>query len=163
MKKFRNHTLKEYLDQLAAREPVPGGGSAAALTAAMGAGLISMVARYSIGRKGQTREADRKFQVLLKKSEELRSQFLALVDLDAQAYLKVVKTRKGTAKAKKAALKEAEKVPLKVCRFCYQTIQLAPALVEKGNPYLVSDVEVACDFLLAAFRAAMYNVEANRK
>ena len=49
--RFRNFTLRVYLNQLARREPVPGGGSAAALASALGVGLISMVANYSISKK----------------------------------------------------------------------------------------------------------------
>ncbi len=161
MPKFKNFTLKKYLDVLSDRAPVPGGGSAAALTAALGCALISMVARYSLG-KGKGKQIESRIEKLLKQSEKYRAQFLTLVDLDAEAYLKVVKARKGTAAQKKAAAKAAAKVPLVACRLCYNAVALTPYLVEHGNKYLLSDVQVAVEFLTAAFNSAMVNVEVNQ-
>ena len=51
MKKLRNHTLVEFAAELAKKTPVPGGGSVAALSGALAAGLLAMVANYSVGRK----------------------------------------------------------------------------------------------------------------
>jgi methenyltetrahydrofolate cyclohydrolase len=154
MKKFKNHSLEKYLDVLAAREPVPGGGSAAAMAAALGAGLISMVTQYSL-KKGSPALVERRLQKTLLASERLRQRFLRIVDLDAEAYLAVVRTRKGPERARKAALKQAAKVPRELAQLCYQAIDLTPFLVLKGNKYLFSDVEVAVELLLAAFKSAM--------
>src|SRR3989344_1082898 len=157
MSNFKSFTLTQYLDVLSQRTPVPGGGSAAALTAALGAALLSMVANYSLG-KGKPQAIENKIQKILNKSEQLRKRFLELVDLDAEAYLKVAQAGQGDAKAKKAALKGARAVPLEVGRLCYSAVQLAPDLVKYGNRYLISDVQVAVEFLLAAFKSAMINV-----
>jgi formiminotetrahydrofolate cyclodeaminase len=43
-------TVGEFMERLSSSEPVPGGGSASALAAALGASLISMVAGLSTGR-----------------------------------------------------------------------------------------------------------------
>ncbi|MFA5059852.1 MAG: cyclodeaminase/cyclohydrolase family protein [Candidatus Omnitrophota bacterium] len=161
MKKFKNHTLQEYLKQLSLKVPVPGGGSAAALVGSLGAALISMVANYSIGRN-KPKDVERKIKDILKKSESIRLRLMELVDLDAQAYLKVVKTRHASPQIKKAALKKAAGVPAEVCRLCYEAILLTPFLVEKGNRYLVSDIQVATEMLLAAFNSAIINVEVNQ-
>lgn len=160
MKKFKNYTLKQYVEQLSQRTPVPGGGSAAALAAALGAALVSMVAHYSLG-KGKPALMERKIKKILKESEKLKKRFLALVDLDAQAYLAVVKARKKSPKIKKAALKRAREVPLEVCNRCYEAVELTPFLVHHGNAYLVSDIQVANELLLAAFKSAMVNVQIN--
>lgn len=161
MKKYRNHTLREYLDALSARTPVPGGGSAAALTAATGTALVSMVAGYSQG-KGKSKNVEKRIRGILTQSERIRKRLLALVDLDAQAYLKVVKTRGASARLRRRALNGAAKVPREVCRLCYKAVQLMPYLVEKGNPHLMSDIMVAAEILFAAFHAARINVEINR-
>ena len=161
MKKYKNHTLCEYLDVLSKKTPVPGGGSAAALTGATGAALVSMVANYSKGIS-QSRKTENKICSLLKQSEHIRKRLLELVDLDAQAYLGVVKARKQSAQVKKKALREAAKIPREVCRLCYKGIQLAPYLVEEGNPYLISDIEVAAEMFLAAFNSAYINVGVNK-
>jgi formiminotetrahydrofolate cyclodeaminase len=142
------------------RTPTPGGGSAAAYTAALGVALLSMVANYSVGKS--SRSVDRQLKKLLKANEKMRNRLLELVDLDAQAYLQVVKTRKSAPAVHRKALKAAGQVPLEVSKICYHAVQQAPFLVAKGNKYLLSDVEVAVEFLLAAFHSAMTNVRVNQ-
>lgn len=161
MQKLKNHTLKEYSERLSAREPIPGGGSAAALAAALGASLLSMATNYSIGKK-KTKAHNAKMKKSLIKSEKIRKRLLELVDLDAQAYLGIVKSKNKSTGAKNDALKRARQVPLEVCRLCYQAIELAPMLVKEGNPHLVSDVKAAVEMLEAAFNSAMTMVETNQ-
>ena len=159
---LKNQTLSKYLDQLSSKDPVPGGGSAAALVGALGASLICMAARYSQGRN-QSKVIEAKISDHLRKAEKIRKRLTELVDLDAKAYLAVVKTRKGDLAKRKKALKKAQAVPLEVCRLCYAGIQLTPFLTKKGNPYLLSDVECAAAMLLAAARSALANVKANEQ
>ncbi len=161
-KKYIGQSLKAYLEQLSARTPVPGGGSAAALTAALGAALISMAARYAL-RKDLPKADERLLKEVLKQSERIRKRLQVLVDLDAQAYARVVATRKSRASAQKAALRRARRVPLEVAQLCYAALDLTPPLVEKGSPYLLSDVAVAAEFLFAAFKSAMMNVQVNQE
>lgn len=161
MKPFRNYSLSEYTRVLSLKVPAPGGGSAAAVTAALGVALLSMVANYSLG-KNSSRSNEQKIKASLKVSEQLRKRFLTLVDLDAKAYLNVVKTRKAAPAKRAAARRKAAEVPLEVCKLCYKAVQLSPALVRYGNKYLVSDVKVALELLLAAFNAARVNVEINQ-
>jgi len=158
---FSNKTLTEYLNQLASKESVPGGGSAAGLTAALGAGLISMVANYSIGRKANTAADNKKFNAILAKSEVYRRRLLELASLDSEAYLQLCQARNLDAKAQKAASKAARAVPMEICQLCYKTLDLAPYLVMKGNPYLLSDVEVAVELLSAGFNGALVMVRVN--
>ena len=158
---FKDKTLQEYLDQLSRREPVPGGGSAAALTAAMAVGLISMVTNYSIGRKANTKEVDRRLARILEQSEPMRLRLLELTSLDSEAYLKVSAARSLDKKAQKQAAKEACAVPQEICKLCYKAVLLTPYLADKGNPYLLSDVEVALELLVSAFNAARIMVRIN--
>ena len=161
MKPFRNYSLSEYSLVLSLKVPAPGGGSAAAATAALGAALLSMVANYSLG-KTASRVNEQKIKASLKQSEQLRKRFVMLVDLDAKAYLNVVKTRKASPAKRNAARRKAAEVPLEICKLCYKAVQLSPILVRYGNRYLISDVKVALELLLAAFNAARINVEINR-
>ncbi len=131
------------------------------MTAALGAALLSMVANYSLG-KGAAREVEQKLKNTLKESERLRKRFLQLVDLDAQAYLNVVETRKAAPAKRNAARRKAAQVPLEICKLCYKAVQLSPTLVRYGNRYLISDVKVALELLLAAYNAARVNVEINQ-
>ena len=161
MKKYKIHTLQEYLHCLSQKSPVPGGGSAAALVGSLGAALISMVANYSLNR-GQSSGIEKKIKIILVKSEKIRKRLLELVDLDARAYLKVVAARRLSPDRKKRALAEARRVPMEVCQLCFNAMDLTPDLVLHGNKYLLSDVKVAVEFLETAFKAARVNVEVNQ-
>ena len=162
MGKYQDMSLTDYTRTLSERSPTPGGGSAAALTAALGTALLSMVGNYSLGR-GLPAGDERAIRGLLKKTEANRARLLTLVDLDAAAYDQVVATRQGPARARQSALRQAQRVPSEVARLCYRSIELTPLLIEKGNPYLLSDVQVAAELLLSAFRSAMVNVRVNQK
>ena len=158
--KYRNYSLKKYLDELASRSPVPGGGSAAAVAGALGAALIAMAARYSLG-KGKSKAVEAQIKSIIGKSEKIRRRLLLLVELDAKAYLGLVKARKKNRQAKEKARRKARETPLEICRLCYQAIALTPFLTKKGNPHLLSDVKAAIELLFSAFNAAMINVEIN--
>ena len=153
MKSFRSHTLNDYLSVLSSKNPVPGGGSAAALTGALGAALIVMVTQYSAG-KGRNRSDESRFSKILKESREIQNRLLELVDRDAEAYLKVIKARKASLGQKRKVQQESRRVPGQVCRLCYQAVLLTPFLVQRGNKYLLSDVMAAVELLLASFKAA---------
>ena len=146
---YRDESLKKYLDDLAAKLPAPGGGSAAAMNAALGVALISMVVNFTLGKPKYVQyESDLK--AILDKSEKLREEFLNLVDLDVKAY-------------QSKNLRDALDIPLKVCRLCSEGILLCLPLVDKGNVNLISDVGVAVVFLESAFASARFNVEINLK
>ncbi len=147
MPQYGDNTLKNYLDDLSARLPIPGGGSAAALTAALGAALVSMVVNFTIGRTEYSRyEADLK--VIREKSEKLRLEFLRLVDLDCLAY-------------QSKNIRDALNVPFMTARLCYEGILLCPELAKKGNKKLISDVGVAAVMFEAAFAGSCFNVDIN--
>lgn len=161
MKKFKNFTLKEFLDTLSKKTPVPGGGSVAALCAANASALLSMAANYSLGRQ-KSKRVEARLKKTFEKTEVLRKRFLDLVDLDARAYMKVVKARSGTAQQKRLAKKQAAAVPEEVARLCQKAIELTPALVKDGNPHLLSDVEVAIELLFAAYKSAIITVNSQQ-
>lgn len=147
--KYKDQTLKRYLDDLAAKLPAPGGGSAAALTAALGASLISMVVNFTLGKTRYARY-EKDLKEILEESGNLRNEFLSLIDLDVIAY-------------KSKNIRDALDVPFMACRLCYEGIKLCPQLLKKGNINLISDVGVAAALLESAFVAAYFNVEINLK
>ncbi|HSV43194.1 MAG TPA: cyclodeaminase/cyclohydrolase family protein [Candidatus Bathyarchaeia archaeon] len=161
MKKFKNQTIATFLDALSQKTPVPGGGAVAALCAANAAGLLVMAARYSVDR-AKTRAIRKRLVAIVHQGEQLRDRFLELMDLDAQAYMKVVKARSKDAVEKRRAKKAAAAVPGEMARLCQKAVDLAPDLVTHGSPYLLSDVEVAIELLYAAYQAAMINVHVNQ-
>jgi len=147
MQLYRNQSLQKYADDLAAKLPAPGGGSAAALNAALGVSLISMVVNFTLG-KPRYAEYETELKGILDSAEKLRDRFLNLVDLDVVAY-------------KSKDIRKALDVPFMVARLCLEGIKLCPALIKKGNINLISDVGVAAVLLEAAFAAACFNVEIN--
>ncbi len=146
---YKNQSLKKYLDDLAAKLPAPGGGSAAAFSAALGAALISMVVNFTLG-KPKYAEYEKELRETLHKSEKLREDFLRLTDLDIIAY-----QSKNT--------RDALNTPFMVARLCFEGMKLCPALIKKGNVNLISDVAVAAALLEGAFTSAYFNVEINLK
>jgi len=146
---YKDESLKKYLDDLSAKVPAPGGGSAAALNAAMGASLISMVVNFTLG-KPKYAQYENDLKEILCKSEKLRNEFLDLVDRDVLAY-------------QSKNIRDAMDIPFMLCRLCFEGIKLCPELIKKGNVNLISDVAVAAVFLESAFSAGYYNVEINLK
>jgi formiminotetrahydrofolate cyclodeaminase len=149
MSAYCKESLEKYLEDLAARLPAPGGGSAAAFTAALGASLISMVVNFTLG-KPKYAKYEKELEAILSKSEKLRREFLELVDLDVAAY-------------KSRNMRDSLNVPFMVARLSFEGIKLCPSLIKKGNVNLISDVAVAAALLESGFASACFNVEINLK
>ncbi|MDP2927300.1 MAG: cyclodeaminase/cyclohydrolase family protein [Candidatus Omnitrophota bacterium] len=147
--KYKTQSLAKYLNDLAARLPAPGGGSAAALNAAMAVSLVSMVVNFTLGKPKYAVFA-KELKAILVKSEKLRKHFLDLVDLDVSAY-------------QSKSIRKALAMPLRLAKLCCQAAKLCPPLIKKGNVNLISDVAVSAVFLESAFVAACFNVEINLK
>ena len=157
MTSFLDQTLTAFLDQAAARQPAPGGGSAAALTVALSAGLTAMAARFSATEVGNSEE-------LANQADQLRHRAAALVDEDARAYQAVLDTRRGRAagsSAAREAVQHAAIVPLQICEHAGQTATLAARLATDGNPNLHGDAITAALLAEAAARSAASLVRIN--
>jgi len=146
---YKTQSLTKYLEDLSARLPAPGGGSAAALNAAMAASLISMVINFTLG-KPKYFKYEAELKTILNKSEKLKNDFLNLVDLDVIAY-------------KSKDPRKATDVVLMLARLSSQGIKLLPSLIKKTNLNLSSDLAVAAIFLEASFSAACFNININLK
>lgn len=167
---FENMKLQEFLDVLASDSPAPGGGSVAALAASMGAALVSMVASLTVGKE-KYKENWEIMEAARTKSEELRAQFVKLMNDDTEAfngYMAAMKLPKETdeqKEARKAAMQEAAKkatlVPLLTLEACVKMASLACDATDKGNPNALSDAGSATLLAVAAGNAAAYNVRIN--
>jgi len=146
---YKSQSLTKYLNDLSAKLCAPGGGSAAALNAAMGAALLSMVVNFTLGKPGYA-GFEKELKRILGKSERLRRSFLRLVDSDVAAF-------------KSGNIRKSLAVPLEVARLSAKAQELCLPLLAKGNPNLASDIGVAAVFLESAFVAARFNVEINLK
>ncbi|MDP3786779.1 MAG: cyclodeaminase/cyclohydrolase family protein [Candidatus Omnitrophota bacterium] len=151
---YIRESIETYLNDLAAKKPAPGGGSAAALNAAIGTALISMAANYTDGAKG-----------ILKKAEDARKKLQALIDADVEAYgklSKAIKECKDPAKLD-SFYKEAARVPYEICKISAESLKLCEELSGCANKKLITDVAIAAICLEGAFFAAKYNVYINLK
>ncbi len=157
---YRNQSLKSYLDDLAARKPAPGGGSASALAGALGCALLSMSCNFTLG-KDKYKNVEPRIKQALKQSEGLRKRLLALVDLDVRAYYKVFKSRKGSPEVYQRNLISATNVPLEICRLAVSGYKLCPLLAKIANKYLISDVRAGEELLKSCFKSAEFNVIIN--
>lgn len=159
-----------FIDELAAPTPTPGGGSAAAYSAAMGAGLVTMVTGLTIGKKKYA-EVEAQMQAVRVHAEKLREELTYAVDDDAGAFEAVMgafRLPKDTPEEEAArnasiqsATLNAAHVPLHVAEGALKVMELALMCVESGNANAVSDSAVAAAMAKAGLMAAGYNVRIN--
>lgn len=162
---YIDRPMKEYLDDLAARKPAPGGGSAAALAASLGASLIAMVANYTIGNP-KYKDVEEKAKEVLAKVKDFKKELEALIDKDVQSYEKLskgMKECKGIPSKLDILYKEATEPAFEICRITSEALKLCKTLAECGNKNLVTDTAAAAILLEGAFFSAKYNVYVNLK
>jgi formiminotetrahydrofolate cyclodeaminase len=166
-------TERTFVDLLAAfrsAAPTPGGGSASALSGAIGAALLAMVGAMPKHRAASEEDVDR-LQAAATQSTRLSDRLAELIDRDAAAYDMVVAAYRLPKESPQDKLARAERiqqavrgaidVPLDVMRHCAEAIEAAAVVAAFGNPNAASDVGVALELLLAGERGARLNVEIN--
>lgn len=155
-------TVQEYLESLGASSAVPGGGSAAALAAAMGVALVSMVARIS-ARKAADQKDRTHLLELVPELDDLRGRLGRLSQDDIDAYRAVIDARKRKAAPdvlRQAALRAAE-VPLETAIAADRALELFSEVSERAWELTRSDVEAGKALLEVGVRAALANVAVN--
>ena len=163
-------SIKEFLAKTASNSPVPGGGSIAALSAAIAASLSEMVAHLTIGKKGYE-ALEEEMQDIAKDVFQYRERLIRTIDKDSNAYndvMAAIKLPKGTEQERnnregaiQEALINATLVPLDVARDAFKIIELAGKAVKQGNKNAVSDAAVAVMMARTAVLSALYNVKIN--
>ena len=162
--------IQVFLDELAGSSATPGGGSAAALAGAMGAGLVGMVCRLTIGKK-RFADVEDELRSVLREAEALRQQLSDLADADIQAFDQVMaayhlpqETQEEQA-ARQAviqrALQAATQVPLDTVSACAGVLKLAARVIGKINPNALSDAGAAALLADAGLKGAQLNVAVN--
>jgi len=158
--------VEPFIEQLAAPTATPGGGSAAAATGAMAAGLASMVASMSRGKKAYL-QYESQLSEAIARLAQLREELKAAIDADAEAYNVVMKAYKSAKEvstgdaAISSALKQATSVPLSVAEKVVEVAKIAAKLKPITNPNMKSDMTTAIALAKAALEAALANVEIN--
>ncbi len=162
--------LADVLDAFATTDPVPGGGSAAALAGAIGTSLLLMVAAIPKTKTGAPEETADLAEAATR-LHPLRDQLLELVDRDSDAYKQVMDAYRlpKASEVEKAsrqdaidrAMRSATATPLDTMRACQQALRGAVTVAANGNRRTTSDVGVGVELLVAALRGARMNVDIN--
>lgn len=163
-------TCEAFLDKLASNEPVPGGGSVAALSGGIAAALTAMVANLTVGKKNYEAVNDEMTEVA-GRMIQMKKAFVEFIDKDASSFdgvMKAFKLPKETDEEKAArtaaiqdGYKEAIAVPLAVAKACAELFDMIEAVVVKGNQNALSDGLVAAMTARTAVLGALYNVKIN--
>ena len=169
---FTKKNAEEFVEILASKEPVPGGGGASALVGAVGCALGNMVGSLTVGKKKYA-DVEAEIIALKEKADKLQKELLALVDKDAEAFEPLAKAyglpketeeeKAEKAKVMEAALKTACGVPLEIMRKCCEAIELIEEFAAKGSRLALSDAGVGASFCRAALFGASLNVFINTK
>lgn len=156
-----------FLDELASDRPTPGGGSAAAFTAAEAAALVSMVARLTIGKK-KYEAVEAEMKTTLKLSEDLRQRLTNAIEDDAAAFKKLMAAFKLSKESEEdrdlrekliyAASIGAAEVPLQTAEMAAEVLALAIKVSAKGNLNAITDAGSSGALCMAAITAASANV-----
>jgi formiminotetrahydrofolate cyclodeaminase len=162
--------LQDFLAELASAEPVPGGGSVAALGGALAASLVAMVCRLTVGKKGYE-AVSAEMESIVPRADALQAELRELMQTDIDAFARVMDAYKlpketdaqkaARTRAVQAALKHASDVPLRVAELCAEVLALARVVVEKGSKNAASDAGVGALMAEAGLRGAAFNVSIN--
>ena len=163
-------TCEDFVDVLASKSAVPGGGGAAALTGAIGIALGSMVCNLTIGKKKYA-EHEESVKSILEKARSLEKDLIGMIDEDAECFLPLSKAyglpsstdeeKKIKSETMENGLKKACEVPIKIVKVCYESIKLHEDLVDKGSRLAISDIGVGVQCLRAAILSGQLNVIIN--
>ncbi|SHH48758.1 Formimidoyltetrahydrofolate cyclodeaminase [Sporobacter termitidis DSM 10068] len=165
---FVTVSCTEFVDVLASKAPVPGGGGASALVGAVGTALGSMVGNLTVGKKKYA-DVEADIYAIMDKAAALQKELLRLVDEDAVVFeplskaYGIPKDDPNREKIMEDALKAACSVPMDIMRACCKAIELHEELAAKGSALALSDVGVGVIFCKSALMGASLNVFINTK
>ena len=163
-------TIKEFLEKTSSGSPVPGGGSVAALSAALAASLTEMVAELTIGKEGYETVED-EMKAVAQEAGKLRLKLVQAIDNDSNAYNDVMSAiklpgnteteRSQREKAIQSGLKKATLIPMSVAEDASRVMELAGKTVASGNKNAITDGAVGVMMAKTAILSAICNVRIN--
>ena len=170
MEKLLDTTCEKFLEELASKQPTPGGGAASALCGATAAALTAMLGNLTAGKAGSEANDKMALEIIIA-ADKLRLELAQLADDDAAVFNKFMEAYKmpkatDTEKAMRtvaigqAAIAAAE-VPMQIADKSLEVLKLARKLIVFGNPNAISDGTVSALMARAALRSALYNVKIN--
>lgn len=165
-------SCREFIEILSSKEPVPGGGGASALAAAVGMAMGNMTGSLTVGKKNYAEEQN-EINELISHGQKLQKELADLVQKDADVFSPLVKAYqmpKETEEEKNAkekvlerALRDACAVPMNIMEKCGQAMVLCKRFVEIGNKSAISDAAGGAVICRAALESASLNVFINTK
>lgn len=161
-------SIQGFLNAAAAKQPIPGGGSVAALAGALAAAMGEMTLNYSVGKKSLA-EFQGELVPALAELTRAREVMLELMVEDQAAYEVFSALQKLPAEAAErrdkfdAALLASIRVPQAIGATAVGILEICDRMVNSVNHYLLSDLAVCADLAMATVRCASYNVRVNLK
>ena len=153
-------TLRRFLGRLGSTEPAPGGGSAAALSGALGCALAVKVCRLVLKRKSTPAKVKPELRRVEAELARLTRRLEGLIREDAAAYAALVRaTRAGRLVARARA--RATRSPLAICEDSVQALRLLTRLEPRTGRHLASDIRAARALLKAGFEGGRLMVQIN--
>lgn len=167
-----NKSCLEFINILASKAPVPGGGGASAMVGAIGVALGSMVGNLTTGKK-RYEDVEEDIQILLQESDALTKRLNELIQADAEVFEPLSKAYGLPANTEEEKLEkdkvlqdvlvQATQVPLQIAECCLEGIRLLDQYAKKGSRLVVSDAGVGVIFCKSALQGAKLNVLINLK
>ncbi len=162
MPSLREMSLGQYMDEVSSSSPTPGGGSVAAVVAALATCLGAMVAALAANKA-----TDDRIGALAGRAAQAQERFLQLSAEDQSAFeavmaaLRLDKDDPNRAAQIKATIQVAADTPLAIAQACHDVLIDLESLAERASRHSISDVGAAAHLALAALRAALLNVAIN--
>lgn len=163
----RKYEIEKYMELLASKVAVPGGGGASAVVGAMGTCLAMMVCNLSLGKKKFEAIEDKIEEILLQMNKSL-DKLLDFADEDAKVFEPLAKAYALPNGSKKdeiiePLLFEAAKVPLNIMKEAASILENVEYLARNASKLAISDAGVAANNVRACVYSAFLNVKINTK
>lgn len=168
MEKFVKYSLGEFVDALASKAAVPGGGGASALAASLGIALGNMVGEFTVGKKKYA-DAEEELRVCMVRAKDLSGKFLNCIERDAEAFeplsraYAIPKDDKNRDIVMENCLRDAAKVPMEILHLVCEAIKLEERFAVLGSVMIQSDAAVGASILRSSLLGAAVNVKINTK
>lgn len=162
MKTYRKD-FKNYLSDLARRQPSPGGGSAVCLILCLGISLIEKAANYSLAIKPRNSPQIRKNKEIrraLRNLSRLKKEIYPCIDKDARLFSRIMKAKPA---AKTRLLKESQSLITYIGEASHKVFSLSGALESTIKRSIISDFRIGLNMARVALSGCVANLEANRK
>ena len=142
--------LKSYFDDLAAKKPAPGGGSAAALLFSAGTGLIEMSMQYSLKDNPG----------IIKEITNLRKKNFPVIDLDSRLFADIMKAK---GKKRDALILKSEQMVSGLGVAAIKALKMALSRKADIKKSIISDYFIGIDCLKVVLSACVLNLKANEE